>query len=191
MLATAAAWAAVLALLAGCGPSGSDAASSAETRGTQTRGPEPSASAPASRPGGPPWPTYPVSDYRYELRVVCFCAIRGVPVTITVHDGRVTDAVYTTPAPGHTAGEQVTQRWLRLTINDIINSANDPASAHVAVSWPREQSHPSSVWIDRTTDGTDDETWFDIRHVEPAAVDAATSAMPRNGLNARRCRRPA
>jgi len=115
-----------------------------------------------------------VYDYRYQLRVVCFCAIRGVPVTITVHDGKVTDAVYAAPAPGHTAGEQVSQRWLRLTINDIIKDANDPASAQVTVRWPRGQSHPSRVWIDRSPDGSDDEVWFDIRHVKAATVNAAT-----------------
>src|SRR3954454_1875840 len=125
MFATVAALAAVPALLAGCGPSGSDAlrgtqTGATQTRGTQAGGPGPSVSTPAGRPSGPPWPTYPVYDYRYQLRVVCFCAIRGVPVTITVHDGKVTDAVYAAPAPGHTAGEQVSQRWLRLTINDII-----------------------------------------------------------------------
>ena len=174
MVATVVALAAVPGVLAGCSPNASDAASSTQTRGTQTRGPEPSASTPASHPTSPPWPTYPVDDYTYELRVVCFCEIRGVPVTITVHDGKVTDAVYATPAPGHTAGEQVSRRWLRLTINDIINDANDPSSAHVTVTWPRGQSHPSRVWIDRATGGADDETWFDIRHVKPAVVATAT-----------------
>jgi Family of unknown function (DUF6174) len=174
MLATVAALAAIPALLAGCGPSPSDASSGSQTRGSHVGGPEQSVSTPSSRPGGPPWPTYPVDDYRYELRVVCFCAIRGVPVTITVHDGKVTNAVYAAPAAGHTAGEQVSQRWLRLTINDIIHSANDPAYAHVTVTWPRGQSHPSKVLIARTTDGSDDETWFDIRHVKPAVIDAAT-----------------
>jgi hypothetical protein len=174
MLAAAAALAAVPALLAGCGPKASDAASGTATRATQTPGPKPSASTSAGRPTSPPWPAYPVDDYRYELRVVCFCEVRGVPVTITVHDGKVTDAVYATPGHGHGAGEQVSQRWLRITINDIINQANDPASEHVTVSWPPGQRHPSKVWIDRTSSGTDDETWFDIRHVNPAAVDAAT-----------------
>jgi hypothetical protein len=157
MLAAVAALAAVPGPLTGCGPNASDAASGTATRATQTPGPELSASTPAGRPTSPPWPAYPVDDYRYELRVVCFCEVRGIPVTITVQDGKVTDAVHATPGPGHSAGEQVSQRWLRITINDIINDANDPASAQVTVSWPLGQRHPTKVWIDRTTGGSDDE----------------------------------
>jgi hypothetical protein len=106
-----------------------------------------------------------VQNYSYEMVRRCFCADGGVPLIITVDHGTVTDAVYARPAPGHAAGDQASERWLRLTINDIIDRANDTSPAQVKVRWPLGQKYPSSVSIDLIKNAADDEVQFEIRHV--------------------------
>jgi hypothetical protein len=120
------------------------------------------------RPTGPPWPPYPADDYTYDLELTCFCAVNG-PLIITVQGGKVTDVVYGRGARGHSPGQHVSGRWLRMTINDVIHKANDPGSHEVEVRWPRAQAYPSSVWIDRRSMPVDGGVEYQARHVRPMA----------------------
>jgi hypothetical protein len=129
--------------------------------------PEPSATT-APQPTGPPWPAYPVDDYDYQLRVACFCPSAGIPVTVSVRDGAVADVAYARSLRGHTAGGPVSDPWLRLTINDIIDEANDRRYATVDVRWKNGHEYPSSVSIDRIKNAVDDEIGYHLDHVRPA-----------------------
>jgi hypothetical protein len=163
-----AALSAVGGLLAGCG---SDVAVGVASRAP--REPGPGATTP-SRPTGRPWPHYRAENYSYELVRGCFCVDRGVPVRITVHDGKVADVVYARAGFGHAVGDHVADPSLHLTIDDILDEANDPRAASVRVRWLAGQDHPASVWIDWHEDYADDEVWFDIRHVTSPAGHTTT-----------------
>src|SRR4051794_6581196 len=105
-------------LIAGCGTAarGTVAADSPDSASRGT---------PSTPPTAAPWPSYDVADYTYTLRTSCFCADRGVPVTVTVGDGKVTRATYARPGRGHTAGDRAPD-WLQVTIDDVIDAANTP-----------------------------------------------------------------
>ncbi len=113
---------------------------------------------------GTPWPAYAVDDYTYTLRVSCFCADAGVPVIVTVRDGKAIDAVYAHRGRGHAAGDPAGD-WLRVTINDVIDAANTPHAYRVRVTWPQGQDYPTSVWVDRDAHTADEEIGYAIRHV--------------------------
>lgn len=106
------------------------------------------------------YPEFEAADYVYRLRVLCFCPQVGT-VEVTVADGAVTDAVI---AGGPRKG-QAAPEFTRLTINEVIAKANDPAAAKVQVEWPDGQDHPTSVQIDRIANAVDDEVTYAIKDV--------------------------
>jgi hypothetical protein len=140
-------------LTAGCGTTGDVVRDAGAT-------PEP-------RPTGPPWPAYDVGDYTYTVRTACFCADRGVPVIVTVRDGKVTDAVFAHRGSGHAAGDAAGD-WMRVTINDVIDAANTTDAYQVRVHWPDGRAYPTSVWVDQDENAADEEIGYSVRHVVPS-----------------------
>jgi hypothetical protein len=152
---------AALALVAGCGAAGADVP-------TDRDEPEPaSTSDPSSQPTAAPWPAYQAQDYTFTLRVSCYCPDGGTPVTVTVRDGHVTEAVYARKGWGHAAGAPA-PAWMQVTINDVIDAANDRHADTVTVRWPDGQGYPASVWVDRDRHAADEEIGYSIRNVEPS-----------------------
>lgn len=151
----------VALLVAGCG-------SRETTRAADDASPTPSGvGSPDPRPSGPPWPAFGTDDYTYTLRVTCFCPDAGVPVRVTVRDGKAVAAVFVRGGRGHTAGEDAGD-WMRVTIDDVIDVANDRRAYRVRVRWPEAQAYPSSVYVDLNANGADDETSYSVRDVTPA-----------------------
>ena len=56
-----------------------------------------------------------------------------------------------------------------LTINDVIEQANDTKAARVDVDWPAGQDYPNSVYVDGDKQIADDETGYTIAKVEVAS----------------------
>ena len=158
---------ALLALLNGCGSQeAADGSEHAEDPGTQTSAATPASDPGTAPPGGPPWPLYDVDDYTFTLRVDCFCPDAGVPVTITVIDGKVVDAVFAKKGSSRPPGAPAPE-WQRVTINDVIGAANDTDAYDVDVRWPADQDYPTSVWVDRKASTIDEEIGYTIRDVDP------------------------
>lgn len=142
---------------------------SVETRASEPRAAE-SVPTPAPAPTGPPWPAYGPSDYTYDLALECFCADVGVRYRVVVRDGAVESVVYAARGRGHVAGQAVQPdaSWLRVTINDIIELANNERIAEAQVDWPTDQEYPRRVWIDRDKNTIDEEIGYVISRVTPA-----------------------
>lgn len=139
-------------LLAACG--GGD--------GDEARDGTPTTSSPATDGPVPTgYPDFAPQDYTYRLEVLCFCPLAG-PLAVTVADGAVTSA---TSIEGDTKGEEAPD-FARLTINDIIDRANDENLAKVEVVWPSGQDHPDRVAIDQIERATDDEVTYTISDVQ-------------------------
>jgi major membrane immunogen (membrane-anchored lipoprotein) len=148
-------------LVAGCGTTG--AGSLPAAGGT----PEPAShGTPDPHPTAAPWPHYDVDDYTYRLRTMCFCANRGDPVIVTVRDGKAIDAVYAHRGWGHAAGDSAAY-WMRLSVNDVIDAANDQHADQVRVRWPDGQAYPSSVWVDPDAGAADEEIGYSIGDLTP------------------------
>jgi hypothetical protein len=146
----------VATLVAGCGSSGHvDIDGGGTPRGTTS-----------SHPTGAPWPAYEVDDYTFTLRTACFCADGGIAVIVTVRDGEAVGAVYAHRGRGHAAGDDAGD-WMRVSIDDVIDAANNENAAQVRVRWPQGQDYPTSVWVDRDADMADDEIGYSIRDVTP------------------------
>jgi hypothetical protein len=156
---------AAVALVAGCGAVGADVATNPDPEPASTSDPT---SHPTSHPTGAPWPKYQAQDYTFMLRVSCYCPDAGIPVTVTVRDGDITDAVYARKGWGHAAGAPA-PGWMRVTINDVIDAANDTHADTVTVRWPDGQDYPTSVWVDRDRHAADEEIGYTIRNVEPSS----------------------
>jgi hypothetical protein len=151
----------VATLAAGCGSSGHADIDGGVTPETTPRG------TPDSHSTAAPWPAYEVDDYTYTLRTACFCADGGVPVIVTVRDGEAVGAVYAQRGRGHAAGDDAGD-WMRVSINDVIDAANNKNAYQVRVRWPQGQDYPTSVWVDRDANMADDEIGYSIRDVSPA-----------------------
>ena len=157
---------ALIGVLGGCGTRDAvDAAVEAREPGAQT--PEATPAPESAAPSGPPWPAYGVEDYTFTLRVRCFCPDAGVPITVTVIDGKVVDAVIARKGLGRPAGAPAAE-WARITINDVIESANDTDAHTIDVRWPAGQDYPTSVRVDRDANTIDEEIEYIIRDVSPA-----------------------
>ncbi|MBJ7359734.1 DUF6174 domain-containing protein [Nocardioides sp.] len=156
-----AASAAVLSLLvAACGDGGDDVASDPGP-GDTTAEPTPT---PAQEPTVGTYPAFEPEDYAYTLVVACFCAGAGTPVDVTVRDGEVVEAVYDGDGRGAEDGTPAdTLMWL--TINDVIDEANDTEAASVQVEWPAGQDYPSSVYVDQDLSAADEERGYEVSNV--------------------------
>lgn len=149
---------AAVALVAGCG---ADGAADPEA------GADPQHTTPTSHPTAAPWPWYQADDYTFTLRVTCYCPDAGAPITVTVTDGKIAGAVFARKGWGHPVGAPA-PKWMQVTINDVIDAANNKKADTVTVRWPDGQGYPNSVWVDLDKNMADEERGYTIRNVEPA-----------------------
>jgi hypothetical protein len=135
--------------------------------GTATESPASTSPTPTARPTVGTYPAFEPADYTYTLAVTCFCADGGVPIRVTVENGAVTDAVYAKSRNGVKAGDPV-EPYRRLTINDVIDAANDTEADRVDVVWPAGQDYPTSVYVDPQKNAMDEEVGYEISDVNVA-----------------------
>jgi len=127
-----------------------------------------SSPSPTAEPTTGTYPAFEPTDYTFELGVQCFCAGAGVPIEVTVLDAEVVGAIYSTDDTGRgggQAGDPVDNAFW-LTINDIIDKANDTEADHVEVEWPEGQDYPDSVFVDGDKNAADDEIGYTISNVQ-------------------------
>lgn len=148
-------------LLAGCGDSDPGLAEDPAASGSPSQ--EPSQE-PTEDPDG-----FGPTDYSYTLTLTCYCPDAGVPIRVTVADDEVVSAVYARSGGrgGAQAGEEVPLARV-LTIDEVIEAADDPDAHRVEVDWPEDQDYPSSVAIDRSERVVDEEIGYRLRDVEVA-----------------------
>ena len=169
---TALALVGVLSLAACGGDDGTTAADPAPT--TSTAEPTPTAptpTAPTTAPKPGSLPDFPYPDYEYTLEMRCFCANIDQKYRITVAGADVSNVKWATNGDGHVVGEELTDDYLRLTIQDIIDLGNDPDAAQVDVEWPAGQEYPTSVYIDKDKMTADEEVTYVISEVETVDLD--------------------
>ncbi|WP_346384311.1 DUF6174 domain-containing protein [Nocardioides sp.] len=144
--------------LAACG-NDSDPGTATDPGGSSSTSPTPTA-----EPTVGSYPAFEPTDYSYSLSVSCFCADAGVPIRVTVEHGDVTAAVYAEGGRGVKQGDPVEKyRWL--SINDVIDAANDTGAASVDVTWPDGQDYPSSVYVDQDKNAMDEEVGYQVSDV--------------------------
>jgi hypothetical protein len=120
---------------------------------------------PTPTPDG--YPSFEPADYTYDLTIECFCMGTGVPVEVVVQNGEVTGAVYAEDDGGRggvKAGDPA-DKLFWLSINDIIDKANDSDAERVDVEWPPGQEYPDHVFIGGREDVADDEIGYSISGV--------------------------
>jgi hypothetical protein len=148
------------AAIAGCGSeTATDPGDAADTPGS------PSAS-PTASPTTGTYPEFPHEDYSYTLRLRCYCAAFGNPIRVTVADDEITSATWARNGHGTVKGEEVTEEWARLTLDDIIAAANDTEADVVEVDWAEDADHPTRVSVDRDTDAVDEEITYVVSDVQ-------------------------
>lgn len=150
-----------LLLLAAAGCSADEAKQgTAAPTDTATAAPDTSESA---DPAEDEHPAFTETDYRYVLVRSCYCPYR-VPVAVTVRDGEVASAVaLESGGRGVSKGDRAPDSH-RLTINDIIDLAEDP-SQNATVDWPDDQAWPDRVRTDQIPSARDDEITYVIEQV--------------------------
>lgn len=131
-----------------------------DTTASDPSTPSPSASTTAG-PGS--YPSFAPEDYTYRLEVLCFCPMPG-PAEVTVQGGEVVSAVLVKGSRGMPKGSDAPE-YMQLTINDVIDSANDPQADDVEVDWPDGQDYPSSVAVDQSKQAMDDEVTYVVKDV--------------------------
>ena len=155
--------AALTLALAACGSDGDR-----DTVATDPGAPETTATpGPTASPTVGTYPDFAPTDYTYTLLVTCFCPGAGTPIAVTVADDEVVDAVYgadTGGRGGDLEGQQAEEPF-RLSIDDVIEAANDTGAHEVTVDWPAGQDFPSSVYVDSDEMVADDERGFEVGDV--------------------------
>jgi hypothetical protein len=157
--------------LAACGSDddGDIASDPAPTSATATPTPTPTSSpTPAEEPTVGTYPLFEPTDYTFELTVQCFCMGSGTPIEISVVNSEVVGALYAeddTGRGGTNAGDPADHAFW-LTINDVIDKANDTEADRVEVDWPEGQDYPNRVYVDGSKNMADDEIGYEIAHVQ-------------------------
>lgn len=148
------------ALLAGCG-----AQTEPGTTARESTSPSPSSSpsSPSASPTVGSYPAFAPTDYDFTLRLSCFCGYANDPIRVKVRGGAVTSARFLTKGYGHKAGARAPITGV--TLNDIIDAANDTTAAQVEVRWPAGQDYPTSVYVDQNTMTADEEIGYAVSHV--------------------------
>jgi len=156
--------------LAACGgdDGGATATDTSPTTGATTATAEPTPSGPTAEPEPGSLPDFPYQDYAYTLEMRCFCANFDQKYRITVAGGEVSAVTWATEGDGHDAGDAVTDEYLHVTIQDIIDQGNDPKAAQVDIEWPVGQAWPDSVYVDKDKMVADEEVTWVISEVETA-----------------------
>ena len=162
-----------VALLAGCGSvtaaSGDATATDTASSATPTESPiESPIESPSASPTVGTYPAYPHDDYRYVLGLQCFCPAAGRPILVTVTDGEVVSAVWAQNGQDTVEGAEVGFDWAGLTLDDVIDAANDTDAAVVEVDWAEGADHPTSVTVDRDKMMMDEEITYLVSDVRPA-----------------------
>jgi hypothetical protein len=114
------------------------------------------------------YPAFEPTDYTFQLTVSCFCMGAGVPIAVTVVDAEVVGAVYAMDDGGRggtKAGDPADESFW-LTINDVIDKANDTEAATVTVDWPDGQDYPNNVYVDGDQQIADDEVGYTVTDVQ-------------------------
>jgi hypothetical protein len=163
-----AATAATLALTATLSACGGDAGSEVATDPAPTTATATPTPSPTGTPTVGSYPAYPHPDYTYTMGMQCFCANIDQGYRITVVGGDVTDVTWATAGDGHEIGDPVSDEYLGVTIQDIIDRANDTKAAKVTVDWPAGQDYPNSVYIDQNIKMADEEITYLISDVDVA-----------------------
>ena len=123
---------------------------------------------PTAEPTVGTYPPFEPESYTYHLSVSCFCIGAGVPIKVTVEDSVVVAAVYTADDHGRSAvkkGDPADKSYW-LTINDIIEAANNTKAARVDVDWPEGQDYPNSVYVDEDERVIDEEVGYTLSRVK-------------------------
>jgi hypothetical protein len=123
---------------------------------------------PTEDPSPGAYPPFEPTDYTFELTVQCFCLGAGSPVEVTVVDAEVVGAIYVKDDGGRggTKAGDPADKSFWLTINDVIDKANDTKADQVTVEWPEGQDYPDRVYIDGHKDMADDEIGYEIANVQ-------------------------
>lgn len=146
--------------LTGCGDDEGGTASDPGSGGEGSQSDSPSDS-----PTVGTYPDYEPPDYGYTLLVSCFCPDAGVPVRVTVEGGDVAEAVYARSGRGFTKGDTAPD-YREVTINDVIEAANNTKAESVRVEWPEGQDFPTSVYVDEDSRIADEEIGYQITDVD-------------------------
>ncbi|MGZ4454942.1 MAG: DUF6174 domain-containing protein [Nocardioides sp.] len=166
MRATVLTLAAATLFLSACGSRDTPVATDpAPTSATASPTPSPTPS-PTASPTVGTYPSFAPTDYAYTLSVSCFCADMGQPIRVTVAGGRVVKAVWLGDGrgPGQRAGDPAPRyRWI--TIDDVIDAANDTHADRVQVTWPAGQDWPSEVQVDPSRETADEEVGYSVSDV--------------------------
>lgn len=159
MMRTLLATAAVSLVLVGCGSEPDDTVAT-----DPTTSPTPTETTPTAEPTVGTYPDFEPDDYSYTLVVSCFCPDAGTPVRVTVVGGEAVDAVYAEDGRGVTKGDPAPEyRWV--TIDEVIEAANDTEAATVKVKWPDGQDYPSAVEVDQDKMMADEEMGYLVSDV--------------------------
>lgn len=123
--------------------------------------------APTESPSAGTYPAFEPEDYTFELSVSCFCAGANTPIAVTVVDSEAVSAVYTMDDGGRGGGKKgdPADQSYWMTINDVIDIANDTEADTVRVDWPAGQDYPTTVFVDGEKSMADDETSYSIANV--------------------------
>jgi len=98
------------------------------------------------------WARQHLSDYRFRLRVDCFCPSRGHAVTVTVRDGRPHGA-----ADFQKRFDTVPEMFTRLR-----HALYDPKAGKVAARYDARRGFPRTASIDQIKNAIDDEIGWTV-----------------------------
>lgn len=108
------------------------------------------------------WASAMVSDYEFNFRWICFCALESMaPVNITVRENRIDGAAFVEGGAPVAIGGLGGYRTID-GLFDLLQEGIDKNAHSISVDYHPELGYPIDVWIDYDEAIADEELGFEI-----------------------------
>ena len=108
------------------------------------------------------WTSAMVSDYQFNFRWICFCALESMaPVNITVRENKIDSAAFVEGGAPVAVGGLGGYRTID-GLFDLLQEGIDKNAHSISVDYHPELGYPIDVWIDYEEATADEELGFEI-----------------------------
>lgn len=116
------------------------------------------------------WENAHIASYRFSLFVGCFCAFRDqMPLTIEVHDGKVTSMAYAdgSPVPADDSQLEYFHRFATMeALFAEIQADQNGSVDEISAEYDSTYGYPTQIRVDQIKEAVDDEYSLTVSNFE-------------------------
>ncbi len=116
------------------------------------------------------WENAHIASYRFSLFIGCFCAFRDqMPLTIEVHDGKVTSMAYADGSPVSADDSQLEYFHRFATVEALfaeVQADQNGRADEIKTEYDSKYGYPTQIRVDQIKEAVDDEYSLTVSNFE-------------------------